>query len=147
MRRTVLALTVFCSATQLAHAENSLFFCSADDKHVRFTLESGFEPGEGHKLNHFRGALLMKNEAAATDFGKIVLASANLSHHWSHGGELRLEVFYNGGEEAGGQTVNLIVAADQPSKSAVAFSGTYELLVEGGAKPLAAGGKVSCGTK
>lgn len=146
MRRTILALTVLCGATQLAHAD-SRFFCSADDKDVRFTIESGFEADAGHKLNHFRGAIQVKTAELTPAFRKIVLTSSNLMHHWSHGGELRLEIFYNGGDEAGGQTLNLAIAAEQPGKSAAAFSGTYEMVVEGGAKPIAAVGKVSCGSK
>jgi hypothetical protein len=76
-----------------------------------------------------------------------VFSSSNLTHHWSHGGELRLELYHNGGDEADGQALNLVIVAEQPGKSAAAFSGTYELVVEGGAKPIAAGGKVSCGSK
>jgi hypothetical protein len=143
MRRTFLALTILCGGTQLAHADGR-FFCSADDKDVRFTVESGFEAKEGHKLNHFRGAIIVKSADVADAFKKVVFDSGNLSHHWSHGGELRLEVFYDDGDDAGRQTLSLIVAADQ-RKSAAAFSGTYELAIEGGAKPFSASSKVSCG--
>jgi hypothetical protein len=113
---------------------------------VRFTIESGFEADGGHKLNHFRGAIQVKNADVTPVLRKAGFSSSNLTQHWSHAGELRLEIFYNGGEEAGGQTLNLVIAAEQPGKSP-AFSGTYELQVEGGAKPVAVGGKVSCGSK
>jgi hypothetical protein len=145
MRRTILALTVLCGATELAHAD-SRFFCSADDKDVRFTIESGFKADEGHKLNHFRGAIQVKSADVAPAFGKIVFTSSNLTHHWSHRGELRLEIFYDGGDEASGQTLNLVIAAEQAGKSP-AFSGSYELVVEDVAQPVVAGGKVSCGSK
>ncbi|MDP9808350.1 hypothetical protein J2W42_001188 [Rhizobium tibeticum] len=146
MHRTILALMAFCSAAGAAHADTR-FFCSADDKDVRFTVESGFEAGGGHKLNHFRGALVVKSGDIPQALKKIAVNSENLTHHWSHDGELRLEVFYDGGDDARGQGLSLVVTAGQRGKSMTAFSGTYELAIEGGVKPLAASGKVSCGSK
>jgi hypothetical protein len=61
--------------------------------------------------------------------------SDNLTNRWSHDGELRLEVLYDGGKAAGGQTVNLVVSAEQRN-GATAFSGVYDLTVDGGEKPL-----------
>jgi hypothetical protein len=146
MYRTILALTVFCGAASAAHADTR-FFCSADDKDVRFTVESGFEAGGGHKLNHFRGAVVIKSGDITQALQKIAVTSENLTHHWSYDGELRLEVFYEGGDDANGQGISLIVIAGQRGKSMSAFSGTYELALEGGAKPFTATGKVSCGSK
>ncbi len=146
MHRTILALTIFCGAASVAHADTR-FFCSADDKAVRFTVESGFEAGGGHKLNHFRGALAMKGGDLPPALQKISVTSENLTHHWSHDGELRLEVFYDGGDAANGQGLSLIVTAGQRGKSMTTFSGAYELAIEGGAKPFVATGKVSCGSK
>ncbi|MDM9623826.1 hypothetical protein A6U87_02285 [Rhizobium sp. AC44/96] len=146
MRRTILALTVLCGATQAAHAD-SRFFCSADDKDVRFTIESGFEAKEGHRLNHFRGAIMIKSADVSPVFKKVVFNSDHLTQNWSHAGELRLAMFYDGGDETGGQTLDLVIAADQHGKSAAAFSGTYELVIEGAAKPFTASSKISCGSK
>jgi hypothetical protein len=145
MHRIILAFTALLGATEIAHAD-SRFFCSADDKNVRFTVESGFKAENGHVLNHFRGALILKNETAPQPLGRIDLDSDSLTNHWSHAGELRLEVLYDGGKAAGGQTVNLIVSAEQRN-NAKAFAGTYELAIEGGAAPQAFNGKVSCGSK
>ncbi|QFY59167.1 hypothetical protein FZ934_01110 [Rhizobium grahamii] len=145
MRRTILALAVLLGAAQAAHAD-SRFFCSADDKDVRFTVESGFEADGGHKLNHFRGAIMLKSADAPQSLKKITLDSDSLTNRWSHAGELRLEVLYDGGENAGEQTINLVVAASERGKGA-AFSGTYELTAVGATKPLSASGKVSCGSK
>ncbi|MBW9116022.1 hypothetical protein JNB88_20505 [Rhizobium cauense] len=146
MYRTILALTLLCGAANAAHA-NTRFFCSADDKNVRFTVESGFEAAGGHKLNHFRGALAMKSSDLPQALQKISVTSENLTHHWSHDGELRLEVFYDGGDAAEGQGIGLIVIAGQRGKSMTTFSGAYELALEGGTKPLAVTGKVTCGSK
>jgi hypothetical protein len=145
MHRSILALAVLLGATQAAHAD-SRFFCSADDKGVRFTVESGFKAQPGHELNHFRGALILKNETAPQPLGRITLTSDNLSNRWSHDGELRLEAYYDGGKPAGGQTVNLIVSAEQRNE-ATSFSGVYDLSVDGGEKPVVMSGKVSCGSK
>jgi hypothetical protein len=145
MHRFILALTAFIGAAQVAHAD-SRFFCSADDQTVRFTVESGFKAEPGHEFNHFRGALILKNETAALPLARITLTSDNLSNRWSHDGELRLEAFYDGGKAAGGQTVNLLIMAEQRD-GATAFSGTYDLAVDGGDKPLAVSGKISCGSK
>jgi hypothetical protein len=145
MHRFILALTAFLGAAQMAHAD-SRFFCSADDKGVRFTVESGFKAAPGHELNHFRGALILKNETAPQPLGRITLDSDSLTNRWSHDGELRVEVLYDGGKAAGGQTVNLVVSAEQRN-GATAFSGVYDLTVDGGEKPLVLSGKVSCGSK
>ncbi|CCM74557.1 hypothetical protein [Rhizobium mesoamericanum] len=146
MHRTILALTVFCGAATAAQADTR-YFCSADDKDVRFTVESGFEAGGGHKLNHLRGALVAKNDDVPQALKKIAVSSENLMHHWSHDGELRLEIFYEGGDDANGQGISLIVIAGQRGKSMNTFSGTYELALDGGAKALTATGKVTCGSK
>ncbi|WP_160009970.1 hypothetical protein [Rhizobium sp. 18055] len=145
MHRFFLALTAFLGAAQVAHAD-SRFFCSADDKAVRFTVESGFKAEPGHELNHFRGALIFKNETAPKPFGRITLDSDSLTNRWLHGGELRVEVLYDGGKAAGGQTVNLAISAEQPD-GATAFSGVYDLAVDGGDEPVVLSGKVSCGSK
>jgi len=146
MYRTILAFMLLCGATNAAHAATR-FFCSADDKNVRFTVESGFEAEGGHKLNHFRGALVVKSGDAPQTLQTIAVTSENLTHHWSHDGELRLEVFYEDGDDPKGQGVSLIVTAGQRGKSMTTFSGAYELALEGGGKPLGATGKVSCGSK
>lgn len=145
MHRFLLALTAFLGAAQVAHAD-SRFFCSADDSTVRFTIESGFKATPGHELNHFRGALILKNETAPKPLGRVTLDSDSLTNRWSHGGELRIELLYDGGDAAGGQTVNLAISAEQ-RKGATAFSGVYDLAVDGGEKPLVVSGKVSCGSK
>ena len=145
MRRAIMVLAGLLSATGAAHAD-SRFFCSADDKDVRFTIESGFQETGGHKLNHFRGAILLKDATVSELFSRYVFESSDLTHHWSHNGELRLEVFDNGSDETSKETLNLVILAGERGKTPEAFSGTYELAVRGSAKPLSANGKVSCGS-
>jgi hypothetical protein len=146
MRHAIVVFAGLLSAVGAAHAD-SRFFCSADDKDVRFTIESGFQEVAGHKLNHFRGAILLKDATVSELFSKRVFESSNLTHHWSHNGELRLEVFDDGGDETSKETLNLVISAGERGKTAVSFSGTYELAIQGGEKPLSASGKVSCGSK
>jgi hypothetical protein len=133
-------------AAGTAHA-NSRYFCSADDKEARFTLESGFESAAGHKLNHFRGALIVKDPAQEAVFGKRVFESQHLTNHWSRNGELLMEVFAGGEDDTNGATLDLVVVAGERGKPAANFSGSYSLTIEGGEKPYAVEGKVSCGTK
>lgn len=145
MHRFLLAFTALVGATEVAQAD-SRFFCSADDKNVRFTVESGFKAEPGHELNHFRGALIIKNETAPQPLGRVSIDSDSLSNRWSHNGELRLEILYDGGKAAGGQSVNLTVSAEQPN-GATAFQGVYDMTVYGGDKPITFNGNVSCGAK
>ena len=146
MWRGVIELAGLLGAAGTAHAD-SHYFCSADDKEARFTLESGFESDAGHKLNHFRGALIVKDEAQSTVFGKRVFESQHLTNHWSRDGELLMEVFDGGGDDTDGATLDLVVVAGERGKPSANFSGTYSLTIEGGEKPYAVEGKVSCGKK
>ncbi|MBY5439369.1 hypothetical protein [Rhizobium leguminosarum] len=146
MWRGMIVLAGLLGAAGAAHA-NSRYFCSADDKEARFTLESGFESDAGHKLNHFRGALIVKDEAQSTVFGKRVFESQHLTNHWSRDGELLMEVFDGGGDDTDGATLDLVVVAGERGKLSSNFSGTYSLTIAGGEKPYAVEGKVSCGTK
>jgi hypothetical protein len=124
----------------------SRYYCSADDSHVRFTLESGFDDDEGHGLNHFRGALMVKDPTVPPAFAKRIFGSDHLTNRWSRDGDLRLEVFDGGGKDTDGQTLDLVVVAAQRDKQVETFGGTYALEI-GGAKAFKAEGKVSCGTK
>ena len=146
MWRGMIVLAGLLVQAGIAHAD-SRFFCSADDKQARFTLESGFESEAGHRLNHFRGALVIKDAAQATVFGKRVFESQHLTNHWSRDGDLLLEVFDGGSDDTGGATLDLVVVAGERGKAAANFSGTYSLTIAGGSGPYAAEGKVSCGTK
>ncbi|MBY3118631.1 hypothetical protein [Rhizobium laguerreae] len=146
MWRGMMVFAGLLGAAGTAHA-NSRFFCSADDKEARFTLESGFESAAGHKLNHFRGALIVKDPAQEAVFGKRVFESQHLTNHWSRDGELLMEVFDGGEDDTGGATLDLVVVAGARGKPAANFSGSYSLTIEGGEKPYAVEGRVSCGTK
>ncbi|EJZ20347.1 hypothetical protein NE852_04735 [Rhizobium sp. Pop5] len=146
MWRGMIVLAGLLGAAGTAHADSHLF-CSADDKETRFTLESGFEGNGGHRLNHFRGALAVKDESQSAIFGKRVFESRHLTNHWSRDGELLLEVFDPGGDDTNGVTLDLVVVAGERGKATANFSGTYSLTIEGGSQPYAAKGKVSCGTK
>jgi hypothetical protein len=143
MWRGMIVFAGLLGAAGTAHAD-SRYFCSADDKEARFTLESGFESTAGHKLNHFRGALIVKE---STVFGKRVFESQHLTNHWSRDGELLMEVFDGGGDDTDRATLDLVVIAGERGKPSANFSGTYSLTIAGGEKPYAVEGKVSCGTK
>ncbi|MBX4865570.1 hypothetical protein HJA87_06050 [Rhizobium bangladeshense] len=145
MWRGMIVLAGLLGAAGAAQADSRLF-CSADDAQARFTLESGFASDAGHRLNHFRGALIVKDPAQAA-FAKRLFESHHLSNHWSRDGELLLEVFDGGGDDTGGATLDLVVVAGKRGKPTANFSGTYSLTIEGGEKPYVAEGKVSCGTK
>ncbi|APO73714.1 hypothetical protein AM571_CH00871 [Rhizobium etli 8C-3] len=143
MRRTIISLAGLLGAAGAAHAD-SRFFCSTDDSSARFTIESGFQDEAGHRLNHFRGALIVKNESVPEVFRKRVFDSSKLTNRWSHDGELRLEIFDDGSEDAKDQSLSLVILAEGRGKT---FSGTYGLMVSGDGKPFTASGKVSCGSK
>jgi hypothetical protein len=142
MRRAIILLAGLLGAGT-AHAD-SLVFCSADDKFARFTIESGFKDDDGHQLNHFRGALMVKDAPVSDAFKRRVFESSKLTNRWSNGGELRLEIYDDGGDDTNGEALNLVIMAEGKGKS---FAGTYGLTINGGEKPFIASGKVSCGSK
>ena len=146
MWRGLIVLTLLLGAAGVAHAD-SRYFCSADDKDVRFTLESAFEDAGGHKLIHFRGALMLKDAAKSPNFNKRIFESKDLTNRWSHDGDLRLEVFDMEGDDAGSETLDLAVLAGENGKPSPNFGGTYALRIENGASFFVVEGKVSCGTK
>ncbi|RUM26056.1 hypothetical protein EFQ99_07145 [Rhizobium vallis] len=146
MWRGMIVLAGLLGTAGIAHADSRIF-CSADDKEARFTVESGFDSNAGHRLNHFRGALAVKDPSQSAVFGKRVFESGELTNHWSRDGDLLLEVFDPGGDDTGGLTLDLVVVAGERGKPAANFSGTYSLTIEGGSKPYAVEGKVSCGAK
>jgi len=143
MRRTLILLSVFFGAAGTAHAD-SRYFCSADDAAARFTVEIGFKDDGGHVLNHFRGGLMIKDGSVPDQFKKRVFDSSHLTNRWSSGGELRMEIYDDNGDDTSGQALNMVVMAEAKGK---AFSGTYGMTVTGGEKPFTASGKVSCGSK
>lgn len=146
MWRGFMVLGILLGAAGAAHAD-SRYFCSADDKDVRFTLESAFEDGGGHKLIHFRGALMLKDAAKSPNFNKRIFESKDLTNRWSRDGDLRLEVFDTEGGDAASETLDLAVLAGGHDKPSPNFGGTYALRIESGANFFVVGGKVSCGTK
>lgn len=151
MRCKILVIAGILIAGVLGPAQaadaGSRYYCSADDSHVRFTLESGFDDDEGHGLNHFRGALMVKDPAVSPAFAKRIFGSDHLTNRWSRDGDLRLEVFDRGGGDTGGETLDLVVISMARSKQAPSFGGTYVLEIGDGSKAFNAEGRVSCGTK
>ncbi|QWW68495.1 hypothetical protein [Rhizobium sp. WYJ-E13] len=146
MWRGLMVLGVLLGAAGVAHADVR-YFCSADDKDVRFTLESAFEDGGGHKLIHFRGALMLKDASKSQSFNKRIFESKDLTNRWSRDGDLRLEVFDTERDDTGSETLDLAVLAGEHGKPSPNFGGTYALRIESGASFFVVEGKVSCGTK
>ena len=146
MWRGLMVLAVLLGAAGTAHADIR-YFCSADDKDVRFTLESAFEEGGGHKLIHFRGALMLKDENKSRNFTKRIFESKDLTNRWSRDGDLRLEVFTTEGVDTESESLDLAVLAGQQGKASQNFGGTYALRLEGSTSFFVVEGKVSCGTK
>ena len=146
MWRGLMVLAVLLGAAGAARAD-ARYFCSADDKDVRFTLESAFQDGGGHQLIHFRGALMLKDANKSKSFGKRILESKDLTNRWSRNGDLRLEVFTIEGADAEHESLDLAVIAGKHDETAANFGGTYALRIEGSTSFFVVEGKVSCGTK
>lgn len=146
MHRFILAFAALLGATEVAQANKAVSSVPADDKNVRFTIESGSRTSRVMSSIISGGAFILKNETAPQPLGRVTpdpdSSEQSLVAQWrTASGRL-----YDGGKAAGGQSVNLTISAEQPN-GATAFQGVYDMAAHGGEKPDAFNGKVSCGAK
>lgn len=136
----VAALAVFAAGS--AHAATR-FNCAVDDANIKLNIDAGFDAKAGHKLNHFRGAMISKVTSVPEGFRKLLLDSDQLMQSWSSDKELRLEVYAQNQENDAGNNFDLVVTADGRTSP---MQGTYALSfgVADRPQPLLFTGRLSC---
>jgi hypothetical protein len=124
------------------------FNCAVDDDNVKLTLDVGFEEKGAHKVNHFRGALIAKQEAVPAGFRQLMFDSTQLAHNWGYDNDLRLDIYAEGLNEDAGTNFDLIVMASRKAQGGP-LPGNYILTFDGqgAAKPLQFKGSLTCSAK
>lgn len=125
MRRVILfsaALWAVASPMQAA----SRFYCAVNDDNIKLAIDAGFAEEPGHKLNHFRGAMVTKAADAPAAFKTLIIDSSQLGQNWSHDGDLRLELSAHGQGEDGNKSFELLLMASGKDEAAP-MAGTYAL--------------------
>jgi hypothetical protein len=122
------------------------FNCAVDDSNIKLNLDAGFDTKGGHKLNHFRGAMISKATSVPEGFRKLLLDSNQLMQSWSSDKELRLEVYAQNGENDADNNFDLVVMADGKSSP---MQGSYVLnfAIADSPQPLQFTGRLSCSTQ
>lgn len=122
------------------------YSCAVDDANIKLTIDVGFDAKAGHRLNHFRGAMISKLTSVPEGFRKLLLDSDQLMQSWSSDKELRLEVYAQNGENDAGNNFSLVVMADGRTSP---MQGTYALSfgVTDKPQPLLFNGRLSCSTQ
>jgi hypothetical protein len=143
MRRFLLSFTALAAFSSPALATGG-FSCAVDDKNVSFEAEAGFSYSLGGILN-FRGRLALPADLAQKGLDKVTLDPSSLTHHWLHGGELRLLVHAETGEGQPFAALDFVMMTTVDEEG-LNYEGTYSLKVEGADldEPLRRSGRVSC---
>lgn len=124
MMPALIALLLSCTA---ASASGGLD-CDADDARASFTLHGGVTRGMGGGMFDFRGELEIKDKAISEDLRKTAFERQHVAQYWFDAEDLRLDIYREReGDKAHGY-VELIVMT-KVGADAIAFEGTYELIV------------------
>lgn len=148
MRRLILLSAALCAVAGPMQAA-SRFYCAADDENIRLTVDTGFADSPGHKLNHFRGALITKAADVPADFKTLMLDSSQLTQNWSYDGDLRLDVAARGQGEEGDKSFELVLMASGKDEAAP-MVGSYVLTFNVSpdvSAPLQYKGRMTCNAK
>lgn len=145
MRHVFLAATALVLGAAPTYAADR-YYCAVDDANLKLTVDVGFEEAAGHKLNHFRGALIAKSDQVPEGFRKLVLDSTQLMQNWAGDGELRLAVYAQNEINDPDNNFELLLSADGKDDL---LQGSYHLTFNATdqPKPLAFTGKLSCSTR
>lgn len=143
-----LMLSIGICATATPGLAAGRYYCATDDANIKLSIDSGFSDNAGHKLNHFRGALIGKSTQIPADFRTMMLESSQLTQSWAHDGELRFAIATLNGNGDAATSAELVIIANGKGESAP-MPGTYVLTFAspGGDAPIALAGRLTCNAK
>ena len=145
-RRLLLSIGICAVAVPALAADR--FYCAADDTSIKFSIDSGFSDGPGHKLNHFRGLMVGKSPLIPEDFRKLPLESTQLTQYWAYAGEVRLAVAaFNGNGDNAASAELVIVASGKEDGTPMPGSYVLTISTPDGAKPAKLNGRLTCNAK
>jgi len=121
-----LLLSIGICATATPSLAAGRYYCAADDANLKLSIDTGFSDGPGHKLNHFRGALIGKSAKVPADFRTLMLESSQLTQNWAYDGELRLAITALNGNGDAADSAELIIVASGKDEAAP-MPGSYAL--------------------
>lgn len=145
-----LLLTIGMCAAAFPVLASSRYYCAADDATLKLSIDTGFSDDPGHKLNHFRGAMIGKSADIPAAFRTLMLDSSELTQNWASNGDLRLAIaaFDGDGDAASTASAELIIIASGKA-AAAPMGGTYALTLTapGTANPKLLKGSLTCNAK
>lgn len=143
-----LLLSIGLSAIATPGMAADRYYCAADDANIKLSLDSGFSDEPGHKLNHFRGALIGKSTQVPADFRTLMLDSSQLTQNWAYDGELRLAIVaVNGNGDAADSAELTIIAAGKDETAPMPGSYVLTFATPDNAQAMQLTGRLTCSAK
>lgn len=121
-----LLLSIGICATATPGLAAGRYYCAADDANIKLSIDTGFSQEPGHKLNHFRGALVGKSAQVPADFNTMILESGQLTQSWAYDGDLRLAITALDGNGDAASSAELLIMASGKDE-ATPMPGSYVL--------------------
>ncbi|TCR91238.1 hypothetical protein [Rhizobium sp. BK376] len=117
--------------------------CAVDDTNIKLNIDAGFAEDGGHKLNHFRGALVTKSDRVPEGFRRLMLDSDQLMQSWASDSELRLRIYAQNDVDDPANNFDLLLTVDG---SANPMRGNYLLTfnAKGQSQPAQFKGRLTC---
>lgn len=108
----------------------SRFYCAADDPQIKLSINGGFEDGNGAKLNHFRGLMLLKDPKVPASLQRMEMDSGMLTQHWADKDDLRLRIYTETSGETPFASLDLTIETAMSVKDGGRYQGRYALVVD-----------------
>ncbi|MGV8936377.1 MAG: hypothetical protein ACOH2J_04590 [Allorhizobium sp.] len=127
-KSALLIIATLAIASQPVSAA-SRFYCAADDSQIKLSVNGGFDDGNGAKLTHFRGLMLLKDPKVPESLRKMELDSAMLSQDWADADDLRLRMYTETPGESPFASLDMIIETAMSVKDGGRFQGRYALVI------------------
>jgi hypothetical protein len=145
-RGLMLSIGICATATPSLAADR--YYCAVDDANIKLSIDTGFSDEAGHKLNHFRGALIGKSTQIPADFRTLMLESSQLTQNWAYDGDLRLSITaLNGNGDAASSAELIIMASGKDEAAPMPGSYTLTFAAPDNAQPIKFAGRLTCNAK